>query len=129
MEEGLSTKDRSIQMTAYLMHRGAPKIVEKYVNQRRVWPEISIIFDGTNIVKDKPTVTTVVVAHYASEHHHRPKSMLEGHRATHRKCTAKIKAKSSERSANTLPFLLKRKKHDRIPDELRSAAQRVFRET
>lgn len=64
------------------MHRSAPKIVEENVYQRRVWSEISVIFDSTNIVKNKPAITTVMVANDASENHHRPQGMFEGHRAT-----------------------------------------------
>lgn len=51
------------------MHRCAPKIIQKYVNQRRVRSQISVIFDGTDIVEDEATVAAVVVAHDASEHH------------------------------------------------------------
>lgn len=50
----------------YLVHRGAPEIVEEYVNEGGVWPEVSILFDGTDVVEHKTAVARVVVANQAS---------------------------------------------------------------
>lgn len=44
------------------MHRCAPKIVVKYVPYWSLWLQVSVIFDGTNVIKDKVTVEAVVVA-------------------------------------------------------------------
>lgn len=65
------------------MHGSTPKIIEKDVGKWRMRSQISIIFDSTDIVKNEATIATVVVAHNAGEHHHRPQSVFEGHRVTH----------------------------------------------
>lgn len=42
-------------------------------------PQVPIVFDSTDIIKDEPAITTVVVAHDTREDHHGPQSVLQSH--------------------------------------------------
>lgn len=61
------------------MHWCSPKVVEKNVGERSVWPQVSIVFDSTDIIKDEPAIATVMVTDDTREHHHGPQSMLQSH--------------------------------------------------
>lgn len=63
------------------MHRCAPEVVEKNVDEWCVWPQIPVVFDSADIVKNEPAIATVVVANDTREHHHGPQSMLQSHLA------------------------------------------------
>jgi hypothetical protein len=62
-----------------LVHRGAPEIVEKYIDERRMRSQISVVFDRTDVVEDEATVTAVVVTRDAGEHHHGTQRLVQCH--------------------------------------------------
>lgn len=73
--------DLQISGASHLMHGCTPEVVEEYVNERRVRPEVSVVFDSADVVEDEAAVATVVVTHEAREHHDRPEGVLQGHLA------------------------------------------------
>lgn len=48
------------------MHGGAPEIIEEQVRDRSVRSQIAVLFDRTDIVENKITITTIIVARYTS---------------------------------------------------------------
>jgi hypothetical protein len=81
--ENFCVRDRqrgtSSDGVAYLVHRGAPEIVEKYIDERRMRSQISVVFDRTDVVEDEATVTAVVVTRDAGEHHHGTQRLVQCH--------------------------------------------------
>lgn len=43
------------------MNRCSPKVVQEDVGDRRLWPQVSVVFYCTNVIEHKTTVETVVV--------------------------------------------------------------------
>lgn len=41
-----------------------------------MWPQIPVVFDCADIIKNEATVATVVVADDTREHHYSPQSMF-----------------------------------------------------
>ena len=46
-------------MAVLFFHVSSPKIMAKYIHNRRIWPKVPIIFYRTDIVKDKLTIQTI----------------------------------------------------------------------
>ena len=46
-------------MTVLFFHVSSPKIMAKYIRNRRMWSKVPIIFYRTDIVKDKLTIQTI----------------------------------------------------------------------
>lgn len=62
--------------SSYLVHRGAPEIIEEYVYPGRVRAQISVVLNGTNIIENETTMETVMVANNTREHHDSTKHVL-----------------------------------------------------
>lgn len=48
------------------MHGSTPEIIEEQVRDRSVRSQITVFFDRTDIVENKITITTIIVARYTS---------------------------------------------------------------
>lgn len=73
------------------MHGCSPEVVEEDIEKRRVGPEVPVVLDGTNIVKDEPAVAAVVVAEEACEGHDGPQRLVSHPGARTSRVTALLK--------------------------------------
>lgn len=53
------------------MHRRAPEIVDEDIRQRRMRPQVAVLFDRADIIEHEVALTAIVVANSASGDHDR----------------------------------------------------------
>ena len=54
-------------MRLLFWHWESPKVIVENVGEGRIWPEIFVVFDGADIVKDKSTEDWVEIADYGDK--------------------------------------------------------------
>lgn len=66
---------------SYLGHKGPPKVVEEKVGERRVRPQVFVVFDGGDVVKDEAALEGVPIDGHGDRDHHEGR---QGRLARHR---------------------------------------------
>lgn len=61
------------------MNRRSPEIIEKDVFDRSMRPQIPVVFNGTNVIKNESTVQTVVIADNACDDDDQTEPRLHAH--------------------------------------------------
>jgi len=61
------------------MHGRSPEIIEKYIPERGVRPQVSIVLDSAYVVEDEAALTAVVVGNQAGCHYNQRQQVLSRH--------------------------------------------------